>query len=87
LIGGLKRIEIMHNFSKIVELFLSNTILLHAYFAELGVQEEHIKFIIRNRSMEDSQVTYIHEEEVKGMHVSLGNEVTKSNGHRRKKIL
>jgi hypothetical protein len=37
---------------------------------------------IGNRDMEDAQGSYIHEDEVKGLHVSMGNVETKSNGHR-----
>jgi hypothetical protein len=32
--------------------------------------------------MEDSQVSYIHEDEFIGLHVSMGNAETKSNGRR-----
>jgi len=72
----------MHNCSKLAELFLFNKILLHAHFAELGVQEEQIKFIMRTRSLEDAQGTHSHEEEEKGLNINLGNEETWSNGHR-----
>jgi hypothetical protein len=32
--------------------------------------------------MEDAHRTYNHEEEVKGLYVSMGNERTESNGHK-----
>jgi hypothetical protein len=32
--------------------------------------------------MENAQGYYIHEEEVKGLHVSMGNDETNSNGRR-----
>ena len=31
--------------------------------------------------MEATQGAYIHEDEIKGMHVNMGNEGTNSNGH------
>jgi hypothetical protein len=37
---------------------------------------------MRTRDMEDSQGSYNHEEEVIGLHVSMGNAETESNGHR-----
>jgi hypothetical protein len=37
---------------------------------------------MRNGDMEDAQGYYSHEEEVKGLHVSMENVETKSNGHR-----
>jgi hypothetical protein len=37
---------------------------------------------MRTRDMEDAQGSYIHEEEVKGLHVNMGNAETESNGHR-----
>jgi hypothetical protein len=39
---------------------------------------------MRTRDMEDAQGSYNHEEEVKGLHVSMGNVETESNGHRRR---
>jgi predicted RNase H-like nuclease (RuvC/YqgF family) len=33
-------------------------------------------------SMEDAQRTYIHEDEVRGLYFNMGNQGTKSNGHR-----
>jgi hypothetical protein len=34
--------------------------------------------------MEDAQGAYSHEREAKGQNISVGNEATKSNGHRSK---
>jgi hypothetical protein len=34
--------------------------------------------------MEDSQGSYNHEDKIKGLHISLGNANTESNGHRSK---
>jgi hypothetical protein len=39
---------------------------------------------MRIGDMEDAQGPYNHEEEVKGLHVSMGNVETESNGRRRK---
>jgi hypothetical protein len=40
---------------------------------------------MRNGVMEDAQVSYNHEEDIKGQHVSMGNAKTKSNGRRDRK--
>jgi hypothetical protein len=37
---------------------------------------------MRTTTMEDAQGSYIHEKEFIGMHVSMGNAKTKSNGRR-----
>jgi hypothetical protein len=37
---------------------------------------------MRTRVMEDTQGYYIHEEEIIGLHVSMGNAETESNGRR-----
>jgi len=37
---------------------------------------------MRTRDMEDGQGVYSHGDEVKGMNISLGNEETKTSGHR-----
>jgi hypothetical protein len=39
---------------------------------------------MRTRDMEDAQGFFIHEEEIGGMHTSMGNSMTKSNGRRDK---
>jgi hypothetical protein len=73
---ALKGKKLCITFPKLQNCSYLTRILLHAHFAELGVQEEQIKFIMRTRSMEDAQGTHSHEEEVKGLNVSLGNEET-----------
>jgi hypothetical protein len=40
---------------------------------------------MRNRVMEDAQGSHSHEEEVYGLHVSMGNVDSKSNGRRDRK--
>jgi hypothetical protein len=37
---------------------------------------------MRTRDMEDAQGSYNHEEEVRGLHVNMGNVETESNGRR-----
>jgi predicted RNase H-like nuclease (RuvC/YqgF family) len=37
---------------------------------------------MRTREMDDAQGSYNHEDEIKGLHISLGNVETESNGHR-----
>jgi hypothetical protein len=37
---------------------------------------------MRNRDMEDTQASYIHQEEIRGMHINMGNVETESNGRR-----
>jgi hypothetical protein len=39
---------------------------------------------MRTRDMEDAQGSYNHEDEIKGLHISMGNVETESNGHRSK---
>jgi hypothetical protein len=41
--------------------------------AELEVQERKFSSYMRTRDMEDAQGSYIHEEEIIGLHVSMGN--------------
>jgi hypothetical protein len=38
---------------------------------------------MRTTTMEDAQGSYNHEEEFRGLHVSMGNAETKSNGRNR----
>jgi hypothetical protein len=40
---------------------------------------------MRARDMEYAQGSYNHEEDIRGMHVSMGNDETKSNGRRDRK--
>jgi hypothetical protein len=37
---------------------------------------------MRNRDMDDAQGFYIHEEEIKGLHVNMGNAETESSGRK-----
>jgi hypothetical protein len=39
---------------------------------------------MRTRDMDDAQGSYSHEDEIRGLHVSMGNAETESNGHRSK---
>jgi 50S ribosomal subunit-associated GTPase HflX len=55
---------------------------LTAHFAELKEKIDHNKSTKRSKGMEDAHRTYNHEDEVRGLYVSMGNEGTKSNGHR-----
>jgi hypothetical protein len=54
------------------------------FLVELEVQERIFGSYMRNRDMEDSQGSYNHEEEVRGLDVNMGNEETDSNGRRSK---
>jgi hypothetical protein len=40
---------------------------------------------MRNRDMDDAKGSYSHEEEIRGLNVSMGNVETESNGRRDKK--
>jgi hypothetical protein len=51
-------------------------------FAELEVQKNIIGSYMRTRDMDDAQGSYNHEDEIIGLHISLGNVETESNGHR-----
>jgi hypothetical protein len=37
---------------------------------------------MRTRAIDDTQDSYNHEDEIRGIHVSMGNEEIESNGHR-----
>ena len=37
---------------------------------------------MRTRDMDDAQCSYSHEDEIRGLHVSMWNAETESNGHR-----
>jgi hypothetical protein len=52
------------------------------FLAELEVQENNFGSYMRTGFMEYSQGYYNHEEEFRGLHVSMGNVETKSNGRR-----
>jgi hypothetical protein len=55
------------------------------FLAELEVQENKFGSYMRTGVMEYAQGYYIHEEEIIGLHVSMGNAETKSNGRRDRK--
>jgi len=56
---------------------------LHAHFlVEFEVHEGIFGSHMRTKDMEDAQGSYNHEEEIRGLHVSMGNAETKSNGRR-----
>jgi hypothetical protein len=58
---------------------------LHVHFlAEFRGIGMNFGSYMRTTSMEDSQGSYNHEEEFIGLHVSMGNVETKSNGRRDK---
>jgi hypothetical protein len=50
--------------------------------AELEIQKKDFSSYMRTRDMEDAQGSYNHEEEIRGLHVSMGNVETESNGRR-----
>jgi hypothetical protein len=52
------------------------------FLAELEVQENKFGSYMRTGVMEYAQGYYNHEEEIKGIHVSMGNAETKSNRRR-----
>jgi hypothetical protein len=52
------------------------------FLAELEVHERIFGSYMRTRDMEDSQGSYNHEDEVRGLHVNMGNAETESNGRR-----
>jgi hypothetical protein len=52
------------------------------FLAELEVQERNFVSDMRTRVMEDVQGSYSHEEETKGLHVSMENAETESNRRR-----
>jgi hypothetical protein len=52
------------------------------FLAELEVQENKFGSYIRTGVVEDSQGSYNHEEDIRGMHVNMGNVETESNGRR-----
>jgi hypothetical protein len=52
------------------------------FLAELEVHENNFGSYMRTGVMEDAQGSYNHEEEVIGLHVSMGNVETESNGRR-----
>jgi len=75
----------MHSFPELcMYIFLSNKFFLHAHFlAEFRVTRNQFgNYCMRTIDMEDSQGSYSHEEEVLGLHVSMGNVETESNGIR-----
>jgi hypothetical protein len=55
------------------------------FLAKLEVQERKYGSYIRNGVMEYDQGFYIHEEDIIGLHVIMGNAETKSNGRRDEK--
>jgi hypothetical protein len=55
------------------------------FLPELEVQEKKIGSYTRNGVMEDSQGSYSHEEDIRGLHVSMGNVEKNSNGRRGRK--
>jgi hypothetical protein len=56
---------------------------LHAHFlAKFRGKGRNFGSYMRTTTMEDSQGSYNHEEEFIGLHVSMGNVETKSNGRR-----
>jgi len=52
------------------------------FLAELEVQENNFGSYMSIGVMDDAQGSYIHEEEIIGLHVNMGNVETKSNGRR-----
>jgi hypothetical protein len=74
----------VHYFSRTVNIyFCLRKKLLHAHFlAKLEVREGIFGSHIRTRYMEDAQRSYIHKEEIKRIHVNMGNVETKSSGRR-----
>jgi hypothetical protein len=56
---------------------------LHAHFlAEFRGTGRNFGSYMRTTTMEDAQGSYSHGEEFRGLHVSMGNVETKSNGRR-----
>jgi hypothetical protein len=52
------------------------------FLVELEVQKRNFGSYMRTAIMEDAQGFYIHEEEIIGLHVSMGYVETYSNGRR-----
>jgi len=63
------------------------TIVAFTFLVELEAKEIIFVSYMRTRNMEDSQAYYNHGEEVIGLHVSMGNTNTKSNGCRGRVVL
>jgi hypothetical protein len=60
-------------------------IITGTFLAKLDVEESNFGSYKMNGVMEDAQGYYIHEEEIKGMHVSIGNVEIGLNGRRDRK--
>jgi hypothetical protein len=52
------------------------------FLVELEVRENNFGSYMRIEVMEDAQGYYTHEEEVRGLHINMGNVETESNGRR-----
>jgi len=57
-------------------------IVTSTFIVVLDVDENIFGSYMKNRYMEDTQGYYDHEDVIRGLHVSMGNEETKSNGNR-----
>jgi hypothetical protein len=57
-------------------------ILTCTFLAELEVQENNFDSHMRIGVMEDSQGSHIHEEDIRGLHVNMGNVESESNARR-----
>jgi hypothetical protein len=83
--GGIKgQKKFMNFFSKLcMYLFSSNIeiVCMHIFYRIRGSRIK-FGFYMRTTKMEDSQGSYSHEEEFIGLHVSMGNVETESNGRR-----
>jgi hypothetical protein len=64
-------------------LFLSNKKLFPCTFStEFRGSKRYFGFCMRTTTMEYAQGSYIHKEELRGLHVSMGNVEMDSNGRR-----
>jgi len=91
MIGGIKEHKslcvVLHNCVCIY--FCLVKIYLHAHFiADFRGTRRHFGSYMKTRvPMEDSQGSYSHGEEFRGIHVNIGNDETKYNGRRERKEL
>jgi hypothetical protein len=83
---ALKRRKIYAFFPKLCIYFCLTENCLHAHFlAEFRGTGRNFGSCMRTTTMEDAQGSYNHEEEFRGLHVSMGNVETESNGRRGRK--
>jgi hypothetical protein len=85
----MKNKKIMYYFPELcMYIFLSNKKLFaYTFLAQFRVTGRDFGSYLRTISMEYAQGSYSHEEEFRGLHVSMGNVETKSNGRRDKSEL